>query len=395
MNKKKIKILVYENSSGFGQYSHKICNALNKLNENVEIHYLTDYKNIYLSQMDSNVVVSTDLKVPAPIRKKRIKWVVNRLYVAFSNILIRNKYIRENDIDVISIQSTLSTVEQFFIKKLCKENVVVLTVHDVIPPIKSLYWSKASLKKVYDNTRSLIVHSQNNKKQLTELFGVNENKITIIHHGTDLSYNHIKKNKCFEKLGILYDDIPTFLFFGMIREQKGLDDLINAVNSIEQNCRIIIAGAMPNGESFEKYQKLIKKPERYVQIIKFIDEDDIDYLYGAADAVIFPYKYFSSQSGVFMQSIKYRKPIIATNVSSFKQYINDYGIGLVSEPNDPEGLRKNMELFMNMPKSQIDQMIANMEKAAYDNSWEKAGKMYYECFKKAIQLYGKNISDIE
>lgn len=382
-----MRVLVYENSSGFGQYSHKICNALNQINEDVEVHYLTDYKNVYLGNVDKDVVIATLLKVPAPIKGKRVMWAINRLYVAVSNILIRNRYIRKQKIDVVSIQSTLSTVEQFFIKRLCKKTVTVLTVHDVIPPIKSLYWSKSSLKKIYDSVPSLIVHSDANRIQLEDQFNIPRNKISIIHHGTELTFNYVEKEECLEKLGLAQENIPTFLFFGMIREQKGLDDLIKAINKIERKCQVIIAGALPNGESFDKYQILMNNPERYAQYIKFIDEDDIDYFYGAADAVVFPYKYFSSQSGVFMQSIKYRKPIIATNVSSFKQYVDDYGIGLISEPNDPDGLKNNLEIFMDMSETQINQIKENMERAAYDNSWEKAGEMYYDCFKNAINKF--------
>ena len=46
-------------------------------------------------------------------------------------------------------------------------------------------------------------------------------------------------------------------FYGGIREQKGLDDLIRALNGL--HCRLVIAGAMPHGESFEKYDTLIRQ----------------------------------------------------------------------------------------------------------------------------------------
>ena len=184
----KKKILLYENSSGFAQYTYKLCNALATQYPEFEIHYLTDPKNIYLCDINDAVIVKPILKVPAPIKGKRIKWAINRLYVAVSNILIRNRYAKENCIDLVSIQSTLSTVDQFFIGSFCKKNAVILTVHDVIPPIKSLYWSKGSLKKLYDTCKLLIVHSNNNKSQLIEQFNINDNKIIVIHHGKKESY---------------------------------------------------------------------------------------------------------------------------------------------------------------------------------------------------------------
>lgn len=374
------KILLYENSSGFAQYTYKLCNALAIQYPEYEIHYLTDYKNIYLSDIVDTVIVKPILKVPSSVKGKRIKWAINRLYVAVSNILIRNRYTKENNIDIVSIQSTLSTVDQFFIRSFCKKNVVVLTVHDVIPPIKSLYWSRRSLKKLYDTCKLLIVHSKNNEAQLIEQFNIERNKITVIHHGTDVSYKRISKQDCLEYLGIPNDGTPIVLFFGMIREQKGLDDFIRAMNDIEIPCRAIIAGAMPNGEHFTKYEELIKDKSKFNCFIKFIDEEDVDYLYQASDAVIFPYKYFSSQSGVFMQAIKYRKPIIATNVSSFKQYIDDYSIGVVSEPNDPDALKENIKHIVTLTDNEKEIITENFEKAAYDNSWGKAAMMYMHSF---------------
>lgn len=380
----KKKILVYENSSGFAQYTYKLCNALATQYPEYEIHYLTDYKNIYLTNMVDTVIVKPILKVPAPIKGKRLKWAMNRLYVAVSNILIRNRYAKENDIDIVSIQSTLSTVDQFFIRSFCKTNIIVLTVHDVIPPIKSLYWSRNSLKKLYNSCKSLIVHSKNNESQLIEQFCIDSSKISVIHHGTDVNYNKIDKKECFDHLGIPDDGVPIILFFGMIREQKGLDDFIRAMNEIDVPCRAIIAGAMPNGEQFSKYEELMSDKRKFVCFIKFIDEDDVDYLYQASDAVVFPYKYFSSQSGVFMQAIKYRKPIIATNVSSFKQYIDDYSIGIVSEPNDPDALKENIKHMLALTDSERETVRGNLEKAAYDNSWEKAATLYMECFIRAL-----------
>ncbi len=379
------RIVVYENSSGFAQYSHKICNSLARQYPDYEIHYLTDSHNKYLEYVDDRVIVKPILKVMGQVKGNKFAWLVKRLYAANANIHIRNKYVKKNKIDILNIQSTISVIERFFFKRVCRKNNVVLTVHDVIPPIKSFYWTKKSLKKLYTVCEHLIVHSLDNKNQLIEKFGISGNKIDVIHHGTDIEYKKLDKEDCFKRFGLENDGTPVLLFFGMIREQKGLDDLIKAINMMEIPCRLMIAGAMPRGESFDKYERLMGDKSRFITLVKYIDEDEVDYLYQMCEAVVFPYKYFSSQSGVFMQSIKYRKPLIATNVSSFKQYIEDYGIGWVSEPEDPKDLKENIESFLATSREDRIKINENLEKAAYDNSWEKAAILYNNTFINALQ----------
>ena len=86
-----------------------------------------------------------------------------------------------------------------------------------------------------------------------------------------------------------------------------------------------------------------------------------------------------------MECIKYRKPIIASNVSSFKRFIDYYGIGIVVEPNDVNSLKNGLYKFINLPRTEIDRMILNLDIAAKDNSWESAARLYYNSFSK---VYG-------
>lgn len=374
-----MNILIYENSTGFSSYSYKLCNGLIEKDTTDVIFYMTGKSNKYLSDIDKRINVIPILKAPNPSIKSGFRWIVDRLYVGLANIVIRNRFVRKNSIDLLNVQSTLPIIDQFFLRRLVKKTHCVLTVHDVIPPIKSYYWSYASLKKIYDVFPRLIVHSQENKNELIEKFGVSDDKISVIHHGTDTRFCEIPRENCLDRLKIKLDDRKIFLFFGLIREQKGLDlfiEAINLLNSKSPVCMGIIAGAMPRGESFEKYNELIKNKDDFVCLIEYIDEEMVDYLFQAADAVVFPYKYFSSQSGVFMQSIKYRKPIIATDVSSFRQYIEMYCIGKVTDKINSESLSKSMLDFININSQDSEKIKKGLEQAAHDNSWERAAELY-------------------
>ena len=78
-----------------------------------------------------------------------------------------------------------------------------------------------------------------------------------------------------------------------------------------------------------------------------------------------------------MQSIQYHVPIIATDVSSFKEFINKYDIGFIAKPNDQSSLRK---VILNAITIQKD-YEENMNQAILENSWEVAGRLYAETLK--------------
>lgn len=355
-----------------------MCNELSKdININ-KLVYLTDKNNVYIKKINSRVkVVKLFNCFAADDRHKKgsILWLFNRGLTTLLNCIKRNKYVRKEKPDTILIQSTLVLFDSYFLKSLRKITRVVLTVHDVIAPTKSMEWSMKSLKRMYENADLLVVHSETNKKQLIEIFKIQEDKIRVIPHGVNSKFLKYDKNECRKQLNIL-DNKKVFLFYGGIRKSKGLDILIKALKGID--CILIISGNLPYGESFEEYRKLIlKNGIRTVEYIKFTEDAFRDILFQASDYLVLPYKEFYSQSGVFMQSIQYHVPIIATDVSSFKEFINKYDIGFIAKPNDQSSLRK---VILNAITIQKD-YEENMNQAILENSWEVAGRLYAETLK--------------
>ena len=285
---------------------------------------------------------------------------------------MRNKFICNYPPDIILIQATLSTFECLFLKEIKKYTKVALIVHDVIVPTSSLSWSKKSLKKTYDTADLLIVHSETNKKQMMEMFDIEEEKLTVIPHGVRSSFHRLDKAGCRKQLGIEEGD-RVFLFYGSLRESKGLDVLLEAMRGIDGV--LIIAGAPFYGESFDRYKL------RTVEFIEYTDDAFRDVLFQASDYMVLPYKEFYSQSGVFMQSIQFHLPIIATDVSSFREYIERYDIGYICRPDDAADLHRVLNEAWKNKRSYEDQM----KKAVFDNCWEITSKIYFDVLEGFIQ----------
>ena len=357
-----------------------LCNALVNEYPDMKILYMTTRENHELDDISQCVKVLPILKTFGEQKKNSIGWLINRIVTAIKNVKIRNKYMKQNKVDGLWIQFTNAIIDQFFIRNVKRySHRIFYTVHDVIPPVKSFYWSMKSLNKLYSECDELIVHTKGNKQQLIEEFKVKPEKIHVIHHGTDTRYNRLDPVQCRKQFDINQNK-TVILFYGSIRKQKGLDDLIAALKDID-DVQLVIAGAMQNGESFFEYENLIKKNKIDAKcMIQFIPDEWTDALFQACDFVCLPYKYFYSQSGVFMHAIRNRKPVIVSDVSSFREYLSNYKIGDLCKPEDPEDLGIVIKKMMLKLENENNTFLSELERAADDNSWEKSAKLHMELF---------------
>ncbi len=371
--KELMKIVLSEYSSGFSDYSWILCNEL--IQYTGRLVYLTEQRNSYISQIDQRTVVRQlflSFKMDEKHKKGSFLWLYDRGMTALRNCIRRNRYIKKTRPDAVLIQVTLSVFDSHFLKQLKKYSRIVMIVHDVIVPVKSLSWNKSSLKKTYDTADLLVVHSETNKKQMMEIFGTDERKIKVIPHGIRSTYHKLSKAECRKRLGISSLE-HVFLFYGSIRESKGLDLLIEAMKGIDGT--LIISGMPFYGESFDKYKAMIHQYKiKTIEFIEYTEDSFRDILFQASDYMVLPYKEFYSQSGVFMQSIQFHLPVIASDVSSFREYIEKYDIGYICEPGNADSLHQAMQKACHEKRDYELQM----KRAVRENCWEETSKMYYE-----------------
>lgn len=377
-----MKIVIYESSSGFAPYTTTLCKSIEKyLKITDRLLYISDKKNMYQQtdfiKIEKKFVLDVFEVDNKKYKKGTIRWLYNRVNISLKNLKIGKKIIQSYNPDVLLLETVVPVFDQFLMKKIKKNIKIITLVHDVIIPSKSFAWSKKSLKSIYQNSDQLIVHSETNKRQLNELYSIPLSKIKVIHHGILPEFKVLKQEKCKAEIGVDNNN-PTLLFYGSIRESKGLDILLKALNNIQ--CNLIIAGAMPYGETFAPYEKIIK--ENHLSCYKYIErtsDEFRDILFQASDIVVLPYKFFYSQSGVFSQAIQYHKPIIATDVSSFKEFIERYHIGKVCQQNSIDDLHeKIVEMISDTKKLKIYEN--NAINAVKDNTWEKSAEAFYQIF---------------
>ena len=125
------------------------------------------------------------------------------------------------------------------------------------------------------------------------------------------------------------------LFFGFIRDYKGLDWLLEAFGDEKLRkfpVKLIIAGEFYT--SSEKYLQIIRDKNLADHVIlrtDFIADQDVANYFGAADMIVQPYK-SATQSGVTQIAFHYNKPMLVTDVGGLSEIIPHGKVGYVVEP---------------------------------------------------------------
>ena len=133
----------------------------------------------------------------------------------------------------------------------------------------------------------------------------------------------------------LSPDYHYLLFFGFIRDYKGLDLLLEAMADVrvrEKPVKLIVAGEYYGNQ--DRYESLIKQlqlDEKLVLKTDYIPSDEINKYFCAADLVVQPYK-SATQSGVTQIGYHFDKPMLVTDVGGLAEIIADKCSGYVIKP---------------------------------------------------------------
>ncbi len=169
-----------------------------------------------------------------------------------------------------------------------------------------------------------------------------------------------------------YFNITTekvFLFFGFIRDYKGLDTLLEAINLLKEKLdyTLIIAGEFYTDK--EKYLSLIEKynlSNKVKLCTDFIPTDQVKYYFSAADVVVLPYKN-ATQSGIIQIANNFNKPIIATNVGGLGEVIFNGVNGYLVNKEDPQAISDAILTYYSQNNEEKFSEFIKNEKEKY--SW--------------------------
>lgn len=187
----------------------------------------------------------------------------------------------------------------------------------------------------------------------------------------------ITKTEAYEKLGLAINE-EYILFFGFIRDYKGLDLLLQAMADERVrnlNMKLIVAGefytdSKPYAEMIEQLgirDKLILKTD-------FIPDNEVRNYFCAADMVVQPYKH-ATQSGVTQICYHFDRPMLVTNVGGLPEIVPNGKVGYVVEPN-PTAIADALVDFYSNHREFVMRDNIKVEKKKY--AWSEMLKKIFE-----------------
>lgn len=176
----------------------------------------------------------------------------------------------------------------------------------------------------------------------------------------------VERELACEKIGISSDEKYT-LFFGLIRDYKGLDMLLEAWAKWQPKGRkLLVAGEFY--ASREKYISLIEQlgiKDRVVLHEGFIADEDVRYYFSASDCLVLPYR-SATQSGVTQIAYNFSLPMLVTNVGGLPEIVPDGRVGLVCEPST-DGILEGLKRIYS--PNMLNTLIANFPEEKKRFSW--------------------------
>ncbi|WP_410508129.1 glycosyltransferase family 4 protein [Methanosarcina hadiensis] len=275
----------------------------------------------------------------------------------------------------------------FVILSICKirRKKIIITVHNVTPHEKNGFNQFLNRSILFFGDH-FIVHSLKNVKQLSETYYVPKEKTSLVPIGSSISYNTqiVSQKEAREKLKLPLEK-KIILFFGHIREYKGLDILLEAFATVtnEMNDVLLLIAGTP-WEKWEKYEEIIQKynlNENIKLFLQFIPSDDVKYFYHASDVVVLPYKDFTSQSAVGSVTLSFGKPLIVSNVGGLSDFVKDKNFAV--EPNNSNLLAAKIIAVL-ADDSLIDKLSRDSRDLSEEYSWDRISEATVEQYRHAL-----------
>ena len=180
-----------------------------------------------------------------------------------------------------------------------------------------------------------------------------------------------------EKALGLKPGMRNLLFFGLIRDYKGLDILLDAFGKLDSGYQLIVAGE-PYG-SFVKYRNIIDRSpakDRIRLFTRYIKDSEVKVFFSASDLAVLPYR-SATQSGISAIAYHFEVPMVVTDVGGLRQSIGDCGTGLVAPKADADCVVREIRTYFS--DANLKTLCVNSIKAEKDRlSWRTFSKRLLE-----------------
>jgi glycosyltransferase involved in cell wall biosynthesis len=278
---------------------------------------------------------------------------------------------KQNDFDII--HSNLPLVPSFAIPK-DSAKAIVCAVHstwkgealvtkqdnpkELNPNEKSMlrfnFVLRSYEKKLMRRSDALIAVSKYTVNELTDLYGINKNKVHVIYNGVDTERFKPRSNRVEIRREFGLDPKEkVVLFVGRLYHRKGLETLLRSIPPVLRefiNVKFVISGT--GFKQKEENLRMLSKElgiEDNVTFLGYVPDEKLPLLYSASDIFVLPAIYENFPFAI-LEAQATGLPVISTNVGGIPEFLVDNENGFVIEPRDPTKLTQKVLTLLQDPK---------------------------------------------
>ncbi|NOX33903.1 MAG: glycosyltransferase family 4 protein [Deltaproteobacteria bacterium] len=311
--------------TGLGIYTCNMINALIRIHKKTEIWASRDYE-FSIDPAQLHLVLQ---RLPG---LERYAYLLRPLWME----TIFPKQLRESKIDIL-----YSPVPGGM--RHCPVPHLV-TVHDLTPiavpgdsPAPVVWNFRYRLPRILQNAAAVIAVSQHTKNDICSFYGIDENKIHVIHGAYSQAHFFPEIDpESLDRFGL--EGLPYILAIGSANHRKNFSRLLKAISRIKNNIthHLVIAGPRSPAEN----RKIQKKAGQLgisdrLHLLPYLSNKELRALYSSADLFVYPSLYEGFGIPV-LEAMACGTPVLAANTSSIPEVAGN--AALLIDPNDTESI---------------------------------------------------------
>jgi glycosyltransferase involved in cell wall biosynthesis len=251
----------------------------------------------------------------------------------------------------------------------------VLTAHNVVAH-EQRPGQAAARRRLLRAMDAVVVHSQHGASE-AERLGADPDRLRVIPHGAfDYLTRQDGELPLPDELAAVQG--PVALFFGLIRDYKGVDVLLRAWRSVP-DAELWIVG-MPRVD-MTPLRSLAPGRVRFVP--RFVGDLQLPAYFRRADVVVLPYR-DADQSGVLYTALAFGKPLVLSAVGGFMEVAQDHRAARLVPPGDEQALAAELRELLDDPAAREELAAAAARAAAGPYSWDTAAQSTLALYRELL-----------